>query len=226
MREKRGSFAKLIEERIGDAWRGGYASVDVRTENPPDPRAAAAFILTGSAANVPNREPWMLTTEAWLRDVVPLGTPVFGICFGHQILAQALGGEVIKNPRGREIGTRLIEHATDDILFDGVPSPFEANATHLDTVARLPSGATCLARSPLDDYQAIRFSPTCYGVQFHPEMDAEVMRGYIEARHGILASEGLDADALHASVTDGEGGRRLILNFVRHVLIPRESSSR
>ena len=82
--ERRGQFAELIREAIGDAWSGGYEVVDVRSEEPPSPDAAAAFVITGSAANVPHREPWMLKTEAWLRGVVAHGTPTFGICFGHQ----------------------------------------------------------------------------------------------------------------------------------------------
>src|SRR4029079_6289460 len=102
---ERGQFADLIVGAIGDAFQGEYAVVDIRTEAPPDPRADALFVITGSAANVPHREPWMLRAEAWLREVVAARTPTFGICFGHQLLAQALGGEVQKNPRGREMGT-------------------------------------------------------------------------------------------------------------------------
>src|SRR5262245_46724449 len=79
---RRGEFARLIEEAIGDAWSGGYASFDARTDGPPDPRSAAAFVITGSSASVVDREPWMLRTEAWLRDVVGAGTPTLGICFG------------------------------------------------------------------------------------------------------------------------------------------------
>lgn len=218
MEEQRGPFAQMIKESIGDSWRGDYASVDVRIENPPDLRDTAAVIITGSPANVPHREPWMLRTEAWLRDVVPTGIPVFGICFGHQILAQALGGEVVKNPRGREIGTIRIEKLVDDILFDGLPSTFEANVTHIDTVARLPPGAVGLARSPLEDYHAIRFSPTCYGVQFHPELDAEIMRGYVMSRREILIGEGFDVDALLASITDGTAGRQTLRNFLHHIV--------
>jgi GMP synthase (glutamine-hydrolysing) len=218
MLERRGPFSRLIQERTGDAWKGGYAAVDVRTSDPPDPRSAAAFIITGSAAHVWAREPWMLRTEGWLRDAVPLGVPIFGICFGHQLLAQALGGEVIKNPRGREIGTRRIERTADDILFDGLPSAFEANATHLDTVGRLPAGAQVLARSGLDECQAIRFSPTCYGVQFHPEVDADVMRGYILSRREILLQEGFEVDPLLAAVTDGLEGRVTMLNFIKRIL--------
>lgn len=214
----RGQFADLIAGSIGDAYRGEYAVVDVRTEDPPDPGAAALFVITGSSANVHTRDPWMLRTEAWLCEVVALGTPTFGICFGHQILAQALGGDVQKNPRGREMGTLPIERTAPDPIFEGLPATFEANVTHLDSVVTLPPGATVLARSPLEDYHAIRFTETCYGVQFHPEIDADVMRGYIEARREILAAEGFDVDAMLARIGEGEPGRQTLRSFVRRFL--------
>ncbi len=216
--EKRGQFADLIAGSIGPAFEGDFAVVDVRTEDAPGPRSADAIVITGSAANVPNRDAWIVRTEAWLRDVVAAGTPVFGICFGHQLLAQALGGEVQKNPRGREIGTIAIDRTTDDPIFDGLPASFSANVTHIDTVVRLPPGAVALARSGLDDHQAIRFTESCYGVQFHPEIDAEVMRGYVETRREILASEGFDIEAMLAAIGEGDPGRRTLQNFVRQFL--------
>ncbi|MFT3771707.1 MAG: glutamine amidotransferase [Minicystis sp.] len=214
--ETRGQFADLIIRSIGDAFRGEYAVIDPRTEAlPTGPVDDAVVVITGSAANVPHREPWMIRTEAWLRDVVAAGTPTFGICFGHQILAQALGGEVQKNPRGREIGTLLVERTIHDSIFDGLPDSFEANVTHIDSVVRLPEGATSLARSSLEDHHAIRFSETCYGVQFHPEIDAEVMRGYIDSRREILLSEGFDVDAMISRLGEGEPGRQTLRNFIR-----------
>ena len=213
--EKRGQFADLIVGSIGSMFTGEYAVVDVRTEDAPSPRTVDAIVITGSAANVPTREAWILRTEAWLREVVAVGTPVFGICFGHQLLAQALGGEVQKNPRGREIGTIAVERTDDDPIFDGLPQSFTANVTHIDTVVRLPPGAVGLARSPLEDYHAIRFTPTCYGVQFHPEIDAEVMRGYVETRREILAAEGFDVEAMLGAIGEGDPGRRTLQNFVR-----------
>jgi GMP synthase (glutamine-hydrolysing) len=218
VREKRGEFADLIAEAIGEAWQGGYTSYDARVDAPPNPLEFAAIVITGSSANVPNREPWMLEAEAYLREVVRLGVPTFGICFGHQILAQALGGEVRKNPRGREIGTIRVEKLCDDPLFDGLPDMFEANATHVDTVAMLPKGAAPLAKSDLEDHHAIRFSETCYGVQFHPELDAEVMRAYVEHRWEILASEGIAVANLHAAIEEAERGRRTIRNFIRYIM--------
>jgi GMP synthase (glutamine-hydrolysing) len=216
--EKRGQFADLIAGSIGPEFVGEYTIVDVRTEDAPSPRSVDAIVITGSAANVPTREAWILRTEAWLRDVVAAGTPTFGICFGHQLLAQALGGEVQKNPRGREIGTVAVDRTTDDPIFEGLSPRFTANVTHIDTVIRLPPGAVGLARSPLEDYHAIRFTPTCYGVQFHPEIDAEVMRGYVETRREILAAEGFDVEAMLAAIGDGDPGRRTLQNFVRQFL--------
>ena len=216
--ERRGSFARLIQGVIGDLWRGAYEVVDVRTSSPPDPTGAAAFVITGSSANVPNREPWMLRTEAWLREVVAVGTPTFGICFGHQLLGQALGGEVRKNPKGREIGTLPIERLADDPIFDGVPARFVANVTHVDSVVELPRSAAILARSGIEPHQAVRFAEHCYGVQFHPEIDAEVMQGYIETRRSILIDEGFDIAAMLAEISNAEGGKETLRNFVRHAI--------
>lgn len=213
---RRGPFAQMIRDVIGPLWQGEYAVADVRTSPPPATlEGVAAVVITGSSANVPDREPWMLRTEAWLRDVVGADVPVFGICFGHQILAQALGGEVIRNPRGREIGTKTIARRADDPIFEGLPSEIVANVTHVDTVGRLPPNAVSLASSPLEDNHAIRFTETCYGVQFHPEIDADIMRGYIETRAEILASEGIDPKALSASVTNGDMGTETLRNFIR-----------
>lgn len=215
---RRGPFAKMIRDTIGPLWPGEYAVSDVRVEEPPPPGGFSAVVITGSAANVPNREPWMLRAEAWLRELVPTGVPTFGICFGHQILAQALGGEVVRNPRGREIGTKKITRRAHAPIFEGLPDVLHANVTHVDTVGRLPPGAASLAFSALEDHHAIRFTETCYGVQFHPEIDGDILRGYIEMRREILLAEGLDADGILASAGDAEPGAETLRNFVRHFL--------
>jgi GMP synthase (glutamine-hydrolysing) len=160
----------------------------------------------------------MVRTEAWLREVVASGTPTFGICFGHQLLAQALGGEVQKNPRGREIGTVRIERTAAAPIFADLPERFEAQVTHVDSVVRLPPGAEPLARSDREDYHAIRFTETCYGVQFHPEMDADVMRAYVETRREILAAEGFRVEEMLGEIHEAEAGRETLRNFVRRFL--------
>jgi len=214
--ERRGPFVQMFRDAL--AGPGQLEPFDARRGEFPELGAHDLLVITGSAANVPTRETWIVRTEAWLREVTAAGTPTLGVCFGHQLLAQALGGEVVRNPRGREIGTRTIELRTlpreDEWIFEGVGRSFEANVTHVDTVGRLPPGATSLARSDLEEHHAIRFSETCYGVQFHPEIDAEIMRGYLESRREVLAAEGFDVDGMIEGIREGEPGRRVLRNFV------------
>jgi GMP synthase (glutamine-hydrolysing) len=216
--ERRGDFERWIRDRTGDAFRGEWATCDVRGESAlPSARDADAFVVTGSSSSVTERAPWMLRTEELLRDVVAAGTPLLGICFGHQMLAQALGGEVAKNPRGREIGTVRVARLGDDPLFAGLPDAFDVNATHVDTVVKPPPGAEVLATTALDAVAAFRVGASVRAVQFHPEFDADVMRGYLRARANLVREEGGDPEALVACVQDGAPGRDILRNFARWV---------
>jgi GMP synthase (glutamine-hydrolysing) len=221
----RGEFLHWIQRGVGDAWDGAWTEHDART-NAHFPAFDAVerlgILVTGSSSSVTERAPWMLHTEAYLREAVARNIPVFGICFGHQLLAQALGGNVAKNPRGREIGTVKLElHASakDDLLFQGLPEGFVVNATHVDTVERLPPGATVLSHTALEPHAAYRIAgKPAWGVQFHPEIDAEVMRGYIHARRAILAGENIPWDEVRAAVTDAPQATLLMRNFVTRVV--------
>src|SRR5271166_4549070 len=164
---RRGGFAQWIRRGTGPAWRGTWASHDVRTTAAlPGPRDADAFVITGSSSSVTERAPWMLRAEALVRAIVAADTPLFGICFGHQLIAQALGGEVVRNTRGREIGTVRVQRVGDDPLFAGLPRAFDVNATHVDAVTRLPRGAQVLARTDLDAVASFRLGRHTRTVQF------------------------------------------------------------
>ncbi len=216
LRARRGDYESWIVAGMGLA--PGRARVVAPAEGAelPDPRAAAAVVLTGSSAMVSAREAWSERTADWLREVVAVGTPLLGICYGHQLLAHALGGRVGANPRGREIGTVEIElraEARRDPLFGGLPERFAMQATHVESVLELPPEARLLAASQGDPHQAFAVGERAWGVQFHPEFDADVIRGYLEARSEILRREGLDADALLAAVRDSAEGRALLRRF-------------
>jgi GMP synthase (glutamine-hydrolysing) len=152
--------------------------------------------------------------------------PVLGICFGHQLIAQALGGEVQRNPRGREIGTVRVQRVADDPIFVGLPRAFDVHATHVDAVVELPPGAEVLATTSLDDVAAFRVGPWVKAVQFHPELDADVMRGYLRARAHLVREEGGDPDALLARVHDGVRGPDVLRNFARRLVAGRAASGR
>jgi GMP synthase (glutamine-hydrolysing) len=211
-----GEFAQWIERAASSVWPGAWIKHDLRSdEPPPDCGSMAGVIITGSASSVTERAPWMLRAEAYIRAVMAAEVPLFGICFGHQLMAQALGGEVRKNPRGREIGTVALCRTDEDPLFGDLAETLAVNATHVDTVVVVPEGARVVARTALEDNAVIDFGPVARGVQFHPEIDGAVMRGYIEVRRQLIVEEGLDADALHAGAVDTPDGRTLLENFIR-----------
>jgi GMP synthase (glutamine-hydrolysing) len=217
-----GGFAKLVRAGLAGAWGGGFVEVDARTaESLPDSSGFAGLIVTGSASSVTERAPWILRVEEYLARAVAQRHPVLGICFGHQLLGQALGGLVERNPRGREMGTVAFEILDDDPLLDRSVTPPLAHATHVDSVTVLPRGAQVLASTALEPHAAVRFGERAWGVQFHPEFDQQVMSEYIETRSSLLAEEGRDAAAMLAGVSAARAGALVLPRFVAHGLRPR-----
>jgi GMP synthase (glutamine-hydrolysing) len=212
---RRGEFGAWIRAGVGGAWSAGWREHDMRTGAAPPPiEGVAGFILTGSASNMTEREPWMAPAMEYLARVVRSGAPVLGICFGHQILAEALGGRVTRNPRGREIGTVAVSKTSDDPLFAGLGDPFRANATHVESVAEAPPGGRVLATTALDPIAAYAIGERARCVQFHPEIDGDAIRGYISARAHLMRAEGLDPEAALAKAHDADGPT-ILKNFVK-----------
>ena len=106
--------------------------------------------------------------------------------------------------------------AQQDPLFAGLPARFPAQATHLQSVLRLPQGATLLARSGQDPAHAFRWGDAVWGLQFHPEFSTTHMRGYIRARSDVLAGEGRCGRRLARDVSAAPQARRVLRRFVRH----------
>jgi GMP synthase (glutamine-hydrolysing) len=217
--EHRGGFVDFIRKSTGDAWSGKWDTHDVRTSDAlPRLEGIDAFVITGSPSSVTERAPWMLRAEEYVRAIVAAKVPLLGICFGHQLLGEALGGHVARNPRGRELGTVAVERgpATDaEVLFTGLPRVFDANASHIDSVVRLPGEARVLASTALEPNAAFAIGERAWGVQFHPEFDGDIVRGYVCARADRMKEEGLDPDAALARANDATHGREVLRNFAR-----------
>lgn len=213
-------FEDWITEKMGVAPERVRVARVTEGEQLPSPRDLAAVVVTGSAAMVTSREPWSEMTGAWLASAVAAETPVLGICYGHQLLADALGGRVGRNPRGREIGTvavQLTDAGAEDPLLGVLPRDFQVQATHLESVLELPPQARLLAGNRADPHQAFVIGPHAWAVQFHPELDADAIRGYIEGRREIIAREGQDPDALLARTADTDHGHQLLRRFAELV---------
>lgn len=215
---RHGGFGHWIRVAAGLGRRDAVV-VDVEAGAPlPPPAGFAGAIVSGSAAMVTERLGWSERTAGWLREAAHRGLPLFGICYGHQLLAHALGGEVGDHPRGREMGTVEVARgpaSAGDPLFATLPARFAAQATHLQSVLRPPPGAVLLAASQHDGCHAFRWRSHAWGVQFHPEFSATHMRGYIRARAERLRGEGADPEALARGVRAAPHARRALRRFAR-----------
>jgi len=186
----------------------------------PAPAEIAGAVITGSAAMVTERARWSEHAAGWIRDAMDAETPLFGVCYGHQLMAHALGGTVGWLPAGREIGTESVTRLGSGEApgLHELPSSFPAQTTHRQSVLEPPRGAEVLARSQRDPHQLLRYAPNVLSSQFHPEFTPDFMRAYIEVRADALRDEGVDPEALLAAVRETEAARLLLERFARAAL--------
>jgi GMP synthase (glutamine-hydrolysing) len=216
LREQRGDFEHWVTAGLGDTRLPVVVLDPRRGDTLPAPAAISGAIVTGSHAMVSHREAWSEATGAWLARLVAHGTPVLGICFGHQLLADALGGVAGDHPGGMEIGTVEVEltpEAADDPLLRGLPPRFDAHVVHRQSALRLPEDAVRLAGNSFEPTQAFRVGPSAWGVQFHPEFDADIMRGYVDRLAEDLRAEGTDPAALRERVGSTATAAQLLGRF-------------
>jgi GMP synthase (glutamine-hydrolysing) len=182
-----------------------------------------ALMIGGSGDfNVSDRNlPYIEETFALLRDVVALGHPTFASCFGFQMLVEALGGQIVRDPGCMEIGAfdvTLTPAGGDDQLFSYLPDVFSAQFGHKERVERLPDGVINLASSELCTYQAMRIpGKPIWAVQFHPEMSGEENRQrfsrYQEMYVGLLGQS--EYERMLERFTDSPATEDLIPRFLK-----------
>lgn len=152
-------------------------------EKLPAVTAIEALVVMGGHMGVYDETefPWLREEKRFLKEVVASKKRIFGVCLGAQLLAEALGARVHKGPHF-EIGWHEVEWTdagAEDGLFQGLPPRFHGFHWHQDTF-ELPQGATLLARSTAYPHQAFRFGETALGLQFHPEVDDEILLSWVE----------------------------------------------
>ncbi|HEY0208790.1 glutamine amidotransferase [Acerihabitans sp.] len=191
-------------------------------ERPDAPDAYCGVLITGSSAMVTERLAWSEFAAAWLRRAMAAEIPIFGVCYGHQLLAHALGGEVDYLADGMEVGTLAIEllpTAANDPLIGLLPGRFPANLIHSQTVVTPPDGAIVLARSARDPHQILRYRHNVVTTQFHPEFSARVMHSFLSDMSAGDPTKGPELVQIGRGIADTPDSEALMAAFVRQCLL-------
>ena len=163
----------------------------------------ALVVLGGSmGANDDELHHWIGPVKQLIRDSVAAGTPVLGICLGHQLVAAALGGTAERNPLGQQVGLYDVgwrPEADQDDLVSGL-LPARGIQWNIDVVTALPDGAVTLAATPEGEVQVARFAPWVWGVQLHPEADEPIVRSWAAGDRDDHLELGIDQDAALAEI--------------------------
>lgn len=182
-------FRRLLGETTYD-W-STYAVAD--GTSPPSVEACDAYIVTGSSAGVYDPLPSIADLQDFLISAKGRA-PLVGVCFGHQIMAQAFGGQVIKSPKGWGVGLHTYEVQAPQAWMDGGGS-LAAAASHQDQVVVAPPGATVVAGSTFTPFGMLAYDDQpAISIQLHPEFEPAYAQALIEARRGARYTDA-QADA-------------------------------
>jgi GMP synthase-like glutamine amidotransferase len=140
---------------------------------PDGPDEADAWLITGSRHGVYEPHPWLPRLEGLVREIVASGKPLVGVCFGHQVIAQALGGKVEKFAGGWAVGRQQ---------YDFGDATLALNAWHQDQVTELPPGAQVIASNAFCANAALLIGQNVLTIQPHPEFTSEMIAGLIDHR--------------------------------------------
>ena len=185
LRPRTGDYPEMFERLLGPE-SFEYRTWHVEGGDFPDgPEAADGWLVTGSKHGAYEDHDWIPPLERLIREIRAAGKPLVGICFGHQIIAQALGGRVEKWPGGWAVGRTV---------YDWQGRPLALNAWHQDQVTAPPAEAEVVATHPDCPYAALLYDAEIFTVQAHPEFDAEVVAGLADTRgRGRVPEAQLDA---------------------------------
>ncbi|PKU24219.1 type 1 glutamine amidotransferase [Telmatospirillum siberiense] len=185
-----GTYADMVEVLLGGDPDLNFHRFWLPEEDCPESASSCdAWVITGSRCSVTEEQPWMLALESLLRKARDAKRPVIGLCFGHQILAKAMGGHVAPAPNGWQLGLKDYELRDRPAWLAKAPERLRLNAIHQDQVLTPPPGATLLANAPACPYAALSYGNWAVSFQAHPEFTVDFEKALLSAYVGVTLPE-------------------------------------
>ena len=195
-----------------------FAVYDVEHgQYPTDINEVDAYLITGSKAGVYEDKPWIATLMAYVRELHQQRKKLVGICFGHQMVAHALGGKVQKSHKGWGVGLHTHRFNTLPAWHDQEDADLDILVSHQDQVAVVPEGAQVLASSEFCANAVCQIDNHILTFQGHPEFEQAYARELMVFRRQCIGEE-VYLSGMESLSGDHQGGRvgRWILNFLQH----------
>lgn len=202
-------FATLLDRSKQDLQYQSFSVIN--GEMPTSIDDCDGWLITGSRHGVYENLDWMLSLESFIRDLYKASKPLVGICFGHQIIAQALGGEVTKSDRGWGIGLHSYDVDLAQSWMNSVPDKVGIYAFHQDQITQLPSLAKVFISSKFCPYAGLTYGDSIMTVQAHPEFEASYEHALIAIYGGNIVPESVASKALEGMKVDGAQADTLML---------------
>lgn len=215
-------FRRLVASVDPDIEIKGWKAYE--GELPERADVADGWMISGSKYGAYENLPWIPPLEVFLRSCLEARIPVAGFCFGHQILAQAAGGKVVKSDKGWGLGVHDYEVSRKTPWMSPDLPNFSAMAVHQDQVVTVPKDATVIARSEFCENAALAYGdpdkPIAISVQPHPEFNSQFMSDLVKERRGTSFPEDASDRALRSldRNVDNEAWAKWVVGFFKRAL--------
>lgn len=213
------SFRALLAPHLPEADFTGCLVID--GEFPGAVEDHDVYIFSGSPHGVYEDLPWIRKSEAFVRDAVDAGKVLIGGCFGHQLIAQALGGDVRKSERGWGMGVHSHALTAREPWMQGGPDAVNVLVSHQDQVVRPPEGAVVLASSAFCPNAMLRIGDRVLTLQGHPEMNVPTVDRLLDMRRdGVGEAVFAEGKASLGRTLDHDALAGWLAGFIRAALAP------
>ena len=216
-------FERLLNHAGLDLEYVAYSPV--RGQMPASIDDCDGWLITGSRHGVYEQLDWMVSLQEFIRELARAGRPLIGVCFGHQIMAEALGGRVVKSDLGWKVG---LQNYRLDKGFDWMreqPASVAIHAWHQDQVVDCPPSAEVFLSAPDCAYAGLSYGDTMISVQAHPEIEADYERALLELFDGNLLPEDVARDGFASLDSGAAPDTRLLADWFARFFLTHQPAA-